>query len=253
MEKSSWKNNRSLRVCPLTSVWNDVKKSWRAIDTQTSTAWIIRLCVFQIKKGVDGQYRPCPSQTKFVKHFPMKFREGKERRKFCTTWINNRNQIPGRHQKWPKYRSNAFTRQQLTHDAMTSSSSLSSLRLSFSVLKSLKAHHKHVGREIEFEFSVENRDWRGKWMNSDHSTLDRNKSIFLNVGRYMKWGSTKKLSWWRSELFFYQFFRGSSSCPYLIFFPRLLRQANRSVTTTSKVQRHTHSHTHTQPWHRSPV
>ncbi len=42
-------------------------------------------------------------------------------------------------------------------------------------------------------------------------------------------------------IFFYEFFQGFIILPIFDVFPRLLRQANRSVTTTSKVQRHTHT------------
>jgi hypothetical protein len=45
-------------------------------------------------------------------------------------------------------------------------------------LKSLKAHHKHVGREIEFDSIFRRTSWLARnLMNSDHSTLDRNKSF----------------------------------------------------------------------------
>jgi hypothetical protein len=46
-------------------------------------------------------------------------------------------------------------------------------------LKSLKAHHKHVGREIEFDSIFRRKSWLARnLMNSDHSTLDSNKSFF---------------------------------------------------------------------------
>ena len=146
----------------------------------------------------------------------------KKRRKFCTTWLNKRNQIPGRHKKLPKvaikclYTPAAHSRR---YDIIIIIIIASTLFLS--VLKSLKAHHKHVGREIEFDSIFRRKSWLARnLMNSDHSTLDSNKSFFkMSVVIWNENPLKKKVSWWRWKWYSsMSFFRASSSCPFLMFF-----------------------------------
>ena len=156
----------------------------------------------------------------------------KKRRKFCTTWLNKRNQIPGRHQKLPKvaikclYTPAAHSRR---YDIIIIIIIASTLFLS--VLKSLKAHHKHVGREIEFDSIFRRTSWLARnLMNSDHSTLDRNKSFLkMSVVIWNENPLKKKVSWWRWKWYSSTSFSGLHHLAHFWCFS--------SATTTSESQR----------------